>query len=426
MSDSHSKLGSQPLEIHSEEVQEIVSHIPGWVIRSGISMIFLVFLVLLIVCCYIKYPDLIKANVTITTSPSPLPLVARTTGNIVFLKNDRNLVKRGEVVAYIKSTTNFTDAARLETMLNLQQFNFKDPLVLGDLQSYYEAFLNSLEVRKLFIENDIFNKQTIQQRKQIANYLKLKTSLINQYGFFREELKIAYAKFKRDSILYTQKVIAPVNFEESLGVYLQQRRALENVKASITNNDIQIDLLEKQGLEIEIQKTEQENKLKQDCDRALHELLTKIAKWKETYLLTSPIDGNVAYLGFYENESFIEAGKPVLSIIPTNGVIQAQAELPLARSGKVKIGQKVNIRLENFPHAEFGMLIGTISEISALPAEGKYLVKIHLEKKLTTTYKRTLPFKHQLKGETEIITEDLMLIERILYQFKSLLNTQKL
>lgn len=417
---------SFPIELHTEEVQEIVSHIPNWIIRSGTSLILLIFIALMIICCFVEYPDLIKADVIITTTPSPIPLVTRTSGNIVLLKNDHSLVKKGEVIAYIASTANFHHVQKLEGMLNASENEFTEHFILGDIQPYYAAFINSLAAKRHLFETDIFTKQISHQRKLVANYQKLNKTLNIQYKLFREELAIAGAKFKRDSVLFSQKVIAPVNYEEALSSYLQQKRAFENSEASITNNDIQINLLEKQIMEIDVQKIEQENKVKQEYNHALRELLAQIAKWKEKYLITTSSDGNIAYLGFYENEGFIDVGKHIFSVIPIKGKIHALAELPLEGSGKVKPGQQVNIRLENYPHEQFGMLLGTVKEISVLPAEGKYLVKIEVDRTLTTTYKKRLLLKHQLKGKTEIITEDLLLIQRIFYQFRALLNVQKL
>jgi len=39
-----------------------------------------------------------------------------------------------------------------------------------------------------------------------------------------------------------------------------------------------------------------------------------------------------------------------------------------------------------------------------------------------TSYKREIPFKHEMLGQADIITEDLRLIERFFYQLKSAMN----
>lgn len=410
---------TSPIEIRSEEVQEIIGQTPGWVVQWGITLIFFVFSILIAVSWFIKYPDIIKAGVTITTIPAPLPIVPRVSGNLVLMKKENDAVQAGEVIAYVTSTTNFQHVLQLEHSLKEQSYSQAD-YTLGDLQPYYGAFLEATKNHELLLKNDIFNKQILQLKKQIGSYRKLKKSLTMQYHLMQKEMKIAHDRFKRDSILYKNNVIAQQQYEEALSLYLQQQRSFESANASVTNNEIQINLLEKQAMELELQKVDQENKLRQGVNNSARDLLAKIAKWKETYVLTSPLNGRVAYLGFLKQDTYIEGGKQLFSIIPNSEKLSALAELPLSGSGKVKVGHEVNIRLENFPAEQFGMIRGKITEISALPFNSNYLVKIELSNYLTTTYHKTLPFKQQLKGETEIITEDLTLLERVFYQFRNL------
>ena len=76
----------EALAIRSEEVQEIITHMPGGLIRWGICLIFFLFIVLLSISWFVKYPDVIKAKVVVTTDPAPINLVSRTTGKILLLK----------------------------------------------------------------------------------------------------------------------------------------------------------------------------------------------------------------------------------------------------------------------------------------------------------------------------------------------------
>ncbi|WP_051590621.1 HlyD family secretion protein [Flavobacterium daejeonense] len=92
---------------------------------------------------------------------------------------------------------------------------------------------------------------------------------------------------------------------------------------------------------------------------------------------------------------------------------------PVLNSGKIKTGQKVNVRLSNFPDNEFGMLQGVIKNISLTPdKEGNLLIDVIFPKKLETSYHKIIPFQQEMSGTAEIVTEDLRLIERLLYQFR--------
>ncbi|WP_298650356.1 hypothetical protein [uncultured Proteiniphilum sp.] len=117
---------------------------------------------------------------------------------------------------------------------------------------------------------------------------------------------------------------------------------------------------------------------------------------------------------------------------PSSYFIFGKALLPIARSGKVKIGQKVNIRLENFPENEFGILEGQVKNISLVPisagqaatenAAEYYTIDIILPDRLTTTYKKELPYLPHMQGRADIVTEDISLLERFFLPMKRILS----
>jgi HlyD family secretion protein len=104
--------------------------------------------------------------------------------------------------------------------------------------------------------------------------------------------------------------------------------------------------------------------------------------------------------------------------------IIGKLNIPLSGSGKVKVGQKVNIRLTNYPYMEFGMLQGVIKSISLVPIDNTYIAEVEFPKGLTTNYGRQLELSQEMQGSAEIITADLRLIERIINPIKALLKNQ--
>ena len=66
--------------------------------------------------------------------------------------------------------------------------------------------------------------------------------------------------------------------------------------------------------------------------------------------------------------------------------------LPVQGAGKVKGGQRVNVRINNFPDQEFGYLIGRVESVSNVPtAEGFYVVEIYFLNGMLTNYGKRLP-----------------------------------
>ena len=91
--------------------------------------------------------------------------------------------------------------------------------------------------------------------------------------------------------------------------------------------------------------------------------------------------------------------------------------MPITRSGKVKVGQKVNIRFVNFPDNEYGITKGIVKNISMVPtkdAQGMnyYTVEIELPEGLTTNYNKELPYLPEMQAQADIVTENISLLER--------------
>ncbi len=419
------------IELRSQEVQDIITQMPGWLLRWGITLIFVLFVGLLAVSWFIRYPDVIKASVVVTTNPAPINLVSRSTGKILLLKSQNENIGKDEVLAVLQTNANYLDILELEKVLSGIDANafyknlyseLKQPLQAGELQSFLNSAIRSLQELTAFQQNDLHVKQIAHLQKQITSYKNLNQNLHKQLGLMQQETVLSHEQFKTDSLLLSQKVIAQLDFNKSKGSYLMQQRSLKNTEASIISNQLQIGGLEKQLTELEIDKNAKTDQLLTSAANSLNELTSQLKKWKENYLFIAPTAGSLAYLGFIENDQFIESGKPLFALLPNSKQLIAKAELPVAGAGKVKVGQEVNIRLSNYPYEQFGMLRGRIESISEVPEKEKYTVLISLPKGMTSTYNKQLGFRPQLQGETEIITEDLRVLERVFYQIRKLVS----
>lgn len=145
------------------------------------------------------------------------------------------------------------------------------------------------------------------------------------------------------------------------------------------------------------------------------------------YLFISPLEGYITFTRYWVENQNIVSGEEVFNVVPSDqGTLIGKALLPIDRSGKVKIGQKVNIRFNNFPDEEFGIVKGRVESISLVPSKGEssnqYVVEIGLPDGLTTTYDRVLPFLPEMQGNADIITNDLSVLERIFLPIKNILR----
>lgn len=84
-----------PLEVRSNEMEEIVGNVPAWIIQWGISVLFVVALVALFIANFIHYPDTLIAKVLVQATEQP--------GKVTIRREDASqefkfLVKEGDLV----------------------------------------------------------------------------------------------------------------------------------------------------------------------------------------------------------------------------------------------------------------------------------------------------------------------------------------
>lgn len=432
---------AKAIEIRSEEINEILGRKPQGLIRWGISVIFIVICILLVGSYFYKYPDIIITPATITTENMPVNLVAKTNGKLSgLLVQDNEEVQQGEILAIIENPAQFEDVQLLKLKLDtlaycfntsriqgnksIDTVNFEDYYLLGDIQTYYISFLKSLNDFNFFISSDFQHKKIKAIQKEIQHYNVLQQKVITQKNISSQQLDLSNKQFSRDSSLYQNNAISKSEFEKSKNVLLQEKYSYENAKSSIDNVKITISQLEQSILELEQQWNEQDKQLFNLLSNNFASLQNQIKTWEQTFLLTTPVSGKITFTKFWSINQDIKAGDNVLTIVPKDPEkIIGKIQMPLVGSGKVKIGQKVNIKLDNYPYMEYGVLIGSIRSISLVPNENNYYAEVNLPDGLITNYNKTLPFAHQLQGQAEIITDDISLLERFLQPLHKILKT---
>jgi multidrug resistance efflux pump len=139
-------------------------------------------------------------------------------------------------------------------------------------------------------------------------------------------------------------------------------------------------------------------------------------------LIVAPFDGKLTYLGNIKPNQFISAGREIFTVVPESQEYIALMKIPKLGYGKVRKNQTVRIKLDNFPFFEFGLLEGKVKEVSLIPNEDMYLVKVKLTNGLQSSYNKKLTFTPEMSGTAEIITEELRLIDRIFNRIRDIFS----
>ncbi len=420
------------VELRSEEVQEILGHMPGWALRWGITVVMGVIVLILLASWFVHYPDTITARITLTTQTPPAPIIGRADGRLQLKVIDQEAVERGQVLGIINSPARYEDIQALQQTMTDYQTNglslvqvearLEKDWQLGEVQDAYLLWYGSLQDRSLTQELVVYEKQMAEIRERIQHYQTLNHQLEKQQQLLIKEVMLADKTFARDQALFEEGTIAEAAFEEGEARWLQAWRSLETAKAGITNNQITISQLQAEVTELGLQQTQEQRGQQQQIETALRQLESQLARWQQQYVLTSPIDGTVAFTKYWSDAQYVRPNEEVLTVVPASNQLYGQVLMPMAGSGKVAVGQTVYIRFDNYPSAEYGMVTGQVASIAAVPRENMYTIEVKLPPTLTTSYRKTLPFRQEMQGAAEIITQDLRLLERLFYQLKKLVD----
>ena len=166
----------------------------------------------------------------------------------------------------------------------------------------------------------------------------------------------------------------------------------------------------------------------QNLNSQLSILNAQLFQWEQTFLLVSPIAGVVTFTKYWQKNQNVNAGEVLITVVPNEETkIVGKILLPSQGAGKVKEGQSVNVKFDNFPYMEFGMVRVQIKNISLVPVtvennQKAYLLEVDFPDKLKTNYGKELTFSQEMTGIAEIITEDLRLLDKFLNPIKAVIK----
>lgn len=421
------------IDLRSEDVQEILTQVPHWMIRWGNVLFLLLIIMLLMISWFVKYPDIITSQAIITTEEPPQKEYAKTTGKLdTILINDNDMVSNNQPLAIIENTANYKDVFKLKTLIdtikvNNKSFNYpidKLPILfLGDIEAQYALFENSYIQYKLNKQLQPFSNEASANRFSVLELKRRLKNLQSQKAINKTEIEFKRKDLKRNTSLYEKGIISAQEYESKQLDFAQSERNYSTFEASISQMREAISNANRTSKGNEISRVKEEMLLLKNVIQSFNQLKKTIRDWENTYVLKSNIKGKVSFLNYWNVNQTVNQGDLVFTIIPSeNSAFIAKLKTPARNSGKIKAGQKVNIKLENYPETEFGVLTGKIKKIALIPnKDGLYLIDVELPKKLISSYKKEIEFKQEMRASAEIITEDLRLIERFFYQFKEVL-----
>ena len=414
--------------IRSEDVQEILSAPPHILLSVGSSVIGGILLVLLIGCFIFKYPDTITSSVTITKAEPPVWIVAKASGRLQeLLVKDGQEVKPHAVIAVIENPANTRDVLTLDSLLSDTPEDGKridfclNNSHLGSIQGAYTALVRAITDYNNFVDNNLYEQRIAAEEAQLKPYSAYVESIKKQVGYSQQINTLNNVNYQREKNLYDKGLTSTSDLESTEQSLLNSNMSTEQMRSSLSNARIQVAQIQNTISELKLQKEQEKRQLETTLQSAWESAKTAIEEWKQQYLLQSPIAGRVSYNNLWKVNQNIASGDKAFAIISSkNQLTIGKAKIPIAGSGKVKIGQRINIQLDGYPYLEYGFVTGRIISVASMPDDDVYTATFELQNSQVTSYGKKIHQTGDLTGIGEIITDNLSVAERIIGPLKYL------
>ena len=411
----------------SEEVQDIIERMPTrWC--AWVALIVSILMSMLIGLSFlISYPDTVDGEVSITGANAPLRLVSRSNGRLHLLKEPNQTISQNATIAYIESGASYNDVQLLKAYLERSPKTLPSNLKLGELGGSYNSYLIAVEHWERLMKSDRYKTMRKSIEAQIESNKDVVQQLSNSLGFKEKVLYNLQKAMERDSILASKKVVSKSELEQTQNSLLTQGEAEASLRSSQLMKQAEIKTSQIEIARSHIEEDEQLEAAYIDMMAKRNLLQTELRLWEEKYVIKAPTNGKLDYLGFWRENLMVKEGVELFTILPQHGEIMGEAYIPALGAGKVKVGQLVNVKLNDYPYDEFGLLCGKVVSISPLMNKVQmnnavvetYLVRIAFPQGVTTNFDHKLSLNFESKGTAEIVTKPKRLIERLFDNLKA-------
>ncbi|PZO07503.1 MAG: hemolysin D [Lysobacteraceae bacterium] len=282
--------------------------------------------------------------------------------------------------------------------------------------------------------SELLQAQMLGHREQLAiarrEWGQLNAAIVTQ----REQVAIADATLARFRTLAAQRYVSDVQLKQQEQARLETVAGLQALQRQATAGLRNIQQIEQALRELPAQRSARSATRMRELAQWTEQRLQVEASGE--ILVKSPVSGLVASR-LMETGQSVQAGQPLLTLLPAGSQLQAQLLVPSRAIGFIAPGDEVVLRYQAFPHQKFGHHRGKVLRISRsalspggvralLGADGSqagepyYRVLVELSQQSVVAYGQAEPLRPGMLLEADILGERRKLYEWVLEPLYSL------
>ncbi len=402
---------------------------PSWTTSWGIYFVTAFFVIVLLSSFFISYNEILVGKIEVTSTSPTVLIKARKGGELVELFHSiGDTLNKGEPIAVLGSSALFKDVQIVKQQINyigqqdsvLEQFSFPN-LKLGPIQPFFGNYIRSYQSLLSFQLLKKREKQNLFLTQQLVSKKGNLSIINNRIELSNNNKKLVDINYKRNKILFQRGVISKQELETIQMMLFNESQSNSKIKEQRATLLFDITQAESLLYSNDYTDVEEFKNLVSNLENTRQELFGEIYMWEHLNVLSSPINGTLSILDIWNPFQEVKKGEEIFSVSPDDiGSLIGKISLPIHKSGKVKIGQTVIVKLLNYPYEEWGSLQGKISFVSDVPKMKKelnYTIFIDI-KDLTTSFGKEIDLARGLHGKAEIILEESSLFHRFIVDFR--------
>lgn len=417
------------IEVLNEEIQEILGTPPGWILRFGTLIFFIVIVVLIWLSYWIQYPDVVVSEIIVSFNDPPSKLISPKSGYLNKLHAVNNQkVKKGQLLISYNSEANYLDVLSLyEKLLQVKQTNqssilslsFSENYSIGELQKYLFQFLDKQNQYSLRVKgiSEVTNKSDKQKQiSSLENGIEYSTNLRDNLAVQIENTQI---QLKNEEAMVKMDKLSQSELNKTRDKLTVLSSNLNATEAEIKDKQFKISNLKSDLVNLSVSSEKGREVALSEMNAAFVQFKSNVSQWISSHLIISPTDGTVQVTNkFLKSGQYVNKDEPLLIIIPPqSNMMKGIMNVPFNESGNIKRNQLVLVRLNSYPSSKFGIIQGKVASSSsiALEEDGKLVspVTVYFENGLVTTTGYKVPTKKELSGMARIITQNKRFIQRL-------------
>ena len=416
------------MTLRSEEVQDIIERMPTRWCSLAAFIMFILVCVLTALSFLISYPDTIDGEITITGVSAPVRLLSSADGKLHLIAPTNKQIANGAIIAYIENGATFKDIVSLKRSLKENKIILSNTLNLGELGNAYNSYVVAAQHWYHLSHSKRYETMRMSLEKHINASKSISEQLLQNLKIMAQVRKNIQEEFTRDSILAKQYIVTNSELSKSQNSYLNQIENESYLHNTLLEKEAEISNSQTEIAKSHIEEEEQVEEAYVDMMSKRNILQSELQLWEKKYLIKAPMDGRLDYLGFWRENVYVLAGTELFSVVPQRNNVIGEAFIPSVGAGKVRIGQNANVKLNDYPYDEFGLLKGRVKSISRVTNKTStkksvtetYRVQIIFPNGLTSNFGNTLHLNFDSKGTVEIVTKNKHLIERLFDNLKAI------